>query len=71
MVNTAVKHENLIMKNTMKELLQKDSDFAKSRKEDALEIFNSVPMPKEKEEDWRYTEIEKLKLENLRRLNRL
>jgi len=64
MVNTAVKHENLIMKNTMKELLQKDSDFAKSRKEDALEIFNSVPMPKEKEEDWRYTEIEKLKLEN-------
>ncbi|MBI4452705.1 Fe-S cluster assembly protein SufD [Candidatus Woesearchaeota archaeon] len=48
----------------MKELLQKDSDFAKSKKEDVLDIFNSIPMPKEKEEDWRYTEIGKLKLEN-------
>lgn len=64
MVNTITKHENLIMKNPMNELLQKDSDFAKSRKEDALEIFNSIPMPNEKGEDWRYTKIEKLKLEN-------
>ena len=64
MVNTVAKHEDLIMKNPMKELLQKNSDSAKSRKEDALEAFNSIPMPNEKGEDWRYTEIEKLKLEN-------
>ncbi|HLC60155.1 MAG TPA: Fe-S cluster assembly protein SufD [Candidatus Nanoarchaeia archaeon] len=64
MVNTITKHENLISKNPMKELPQKNSDFAKSRKEDDLETFNSIPMPNEKGEDWRYTEIEKLKLEN-------
>ena len=29
-----------------------------------MDKFKSIPMPKEREEDWRYTEIEKLKLEN-------
>src|SRR3989344_2830647 len=64
MINAIAKHENLTVENSMKELLQKNSDFAKSRKEDALETFNSIQMPSEKTEDWRYTEIEKLKLEN-------
>src|SRR3989338_7768426 len=64
MVNIITKYENLISKNSMKELAQKNSEFAESRKEDVLEIFNSIPMPKEKDEEWRYTEIEKLKLES-------
>src|SRR3989338_7267095 len=64
MANTVAKHENLITKNPMKDLLQTKSDFAESKKEDSLDIFNSIPMPNEKGEDWRYTEIEKLKLEN-------
>ncbi|MEK6946474.1 MAG: Fe-S cluster assembly protein SufD [Nanoarchaeota archaeon] len=64
MANTITKHENLIMKIPMKELIQNKSEIASSGKEDALEIFNSTPIPNEKGEDWRYTEIEKLKLEN-------
>ena len=64
MANTVAKHENLITKNPMKDLLQTKSDFAESKKEDSLDVFNSIPMPNEKGEDWRYTEIEKLKLEN-------
>src|SRR3989338_4950040 len=57
-------NQNLITESAMKGLLQRKSELAEVRKQDALEIFNSIPTPKEKEEDWRYTEIEKLKLEN-------
>ena len=55
---------NLITKNALKELHTSKSEFADARREDALEKFNSIPMPKEKDEDWRYTEIEKLKPEH-------
>ena len=58
-----MKTQNLITKNALKLLNQAESIFASGRKEDALENFNAVPMPKEKEEDWRYTEIEKLDLQ--------
>ena len=62
MANTITKHENLIMKIPMKELIQNKSEIASSGKEDALEIFNSTPIPNEKGEDCLYTEFEKLKL---------
>ena len=55
---------NLITKSALKELHQSKSQFADARREDALQKFSPMPMPKEKDEDWRYTEIEKLKLEN-------
>jgi len=48
----------------MEELNQAQSSFATQKKKEVLDIFNSIPMPKEKEEDWRYTEIGKLKFEN-------
>ena len=48
----------------MKILKQTESILAAARKQDALEIFRELPYPKEKEEDWRYTEIEELKPEN-------
>ena len=64
MTNTITKHQNPISKNPMREILHKDSSLAKSRKEDALDIFNSISMPKDNEEEWRYTEIGKLNLEN-------
>ena len=54
--------QNLITKNTM-ELLSNESKLAAQKKKSALDIFNSIPMPKEKYEDWRYTEIEKLDLQ--------
>ena len=56
--------QNLVTKSAMEELIQSKSSFAAEKKKEALAIFKSIPMPKEKEEDWRYTEIEKLKLEN-------
>ena len=59
-----MKPQNLITKNALKLLKQSESIFASGRKEDALEKFNELPMPKEKDEDWRYTEIEKLNLKN-------
>ena len=55
---------NLITKHALKEVSKAKSEVADARREDSLERFNSMPMPKEKDEDWRYTEIEKLKLEN-------
>ena len=57
-------NQNLVAKNAMKLLNQTQSSFATAKKKEALEIFKAIPMPKEREEDWRYTEIEKLKLEN-------
>ncbi len=56
--------QKLVAKNAMEPLNQIESNFANNKKMDSLENFNSMPMPKEKEEDWRYTQIEKLKLEN-------
>ncbi len=58
--------QSLVARNAMKELMQVKGEFAASKKADALDIFNSMPMPKEKEEEWRYTEIEKLNLENFK-----
>ena len=58
-----MKTQNPITKNALKLLSKAESIFASGRKEGALEIFNTIPMPKEKEEGWRYTEIEKLNLE--------
>ena len=55
--------QNLVTKSAMEELIQSKSSFAAEKKKEALAIFNSIPMPKEKEEDWRYTEIGRLKLE--------
>lgn len=55
---------NLITKSAMKEVSKARSEIAESKKEEALAIFDNLPMPKEKDEGWRYTEIEKLKLEN-------
>lgn len=59
-------NQNLITKNTMQELSQTQSSFAAKKKQEALAIFNSIPMPNEKEEDWRYTNIEKFRLEKFR-----
>lgn len=56
--------QNLITKNTMGMLNQTQSRFATEKKREALPISNSIQMPKEREEDWRYTQIEKLKLED-------
>lgn len=59
-----MKNQNLVTRNALKPLEQKESMAADAKKHDALDIFKSIPMPKEKDEDWRYTEIEKLKLED-------
>ncbi|MBI2660364.1 SufD family Fe-S cluster assembly protein [Candidatus Woesearchaeota archaeon] len=59
-----MQNQNLITKNAMQELTQAKSSFAAKKKADALGIFNSIPMPKEKEEDWRYTKIDALKIES-------
>src|SRR3989338_344507 len=56
--------QSMITKNAMEEINKAQSSFADERKKEALEIFRAMPMPKEKEEDWRYTQVEKLKLEN-------
>ena len=56
--------QSLVTKNTMQELNRAESKFAIEKKEEALHKFSSIPMPREKGEEWRYTQIEKLKLEN-------
>ena len=56
--------QNLVTKNAMQELSQAQSAFASEKKKEALDKFKALPIPQEKEEDWRYTQIEKLKLEN-------
>jgi len=56
--------QNLITKNALKLLENKESVFADARRQDALNIFKTVPLPKERDEGWRYTNIEQLKLEN-------
>ena len=58
-----MKEQKLVTSNALKELPQAKSEFADARREHALEKFNSMPMPREKDEDWRYTEIEKLDLQ--------
>jgi len=58
-----MKAQSLIIKTAM-ELNQVQSNFSAEKKKSALSIFNSIPMPKERDEDWRYTQIERLKLEN-------
>ena len=60
----SIREQNIITKNPMQELSQVQSSFATEKKKEALGIFKSMPMPKERHEDWRYTDIEKLKLEN-------
>lgn len=57
-------NQNLVTKNAMEQLTQAEGNFAAKKKADALPIFNSIPMPKEKEEDWRYTNIGTLKIDN-------
>jgi len=56
--------QNLITKNPVKILEQRKSDFAQVKKEDALDTFRSIQMPREKGEDFRYTHIEKFKFEH-------
>lgn len=58
-----IKEQNLVTKNAM-ELRQNQSSFANKKKKEALDMFKAMPMPREREEDWRYTEIEKLNLDN-------
>src|SRR3989338_3519963 len=57
-----IKEQNLVTKNAMKELKQVRSPFAENKKHEALAKFNSIPMPMERDEDWRYTNIDKLDL---------
>lgn len=64
-----LKKQNLVTKNAMELLNQVQSSFANEKKKEALDKFKAMPMPKEKDEDWRYTEIEKLKLENFESFN--
>ena len=56
-------NQNLVTKKSM-EINHTQSTFATQRKKEALGIFKSISMPNEKDENWRYTQIEKLKLEN-------
>lgn len=56
-------HQNLIIKNSMIELNQTHSSYAEELKKKNLEIFSKLPFPKEKDEEWRYTDIEKLDLQ--------
>ena len=55
--------QNVIIKNALVQLGHSKSEFAAKKKEEALSTFSSIQMPKEKDEDWRYTEIEKLNLQ--------
>ena len=55
--------QNLVTKNTM-ELQSNQNRFATDKKKEALNVFNNMPVPREKEENWRYTQIEKLKIED-------
>jgi len=57
-----LQNQQIISKNVMESLSQAQSSFATQKKKDALAVFKSIPMPKEKDEDWRYTDISKLKL---------
>ena len=61
--------QSLVTKKAVKQLLQIDSSFASAKKEDALGVYRSLPMPKEKDEDWRYTHIGNLKIENFENEN--
>ena len=54
--------QTLLTKNLMELLNQSQSTFATAQKKSALDIFSHIPMPKEKDEDWRYTNIDKLDL---------
>ncbi len=54
--------QNLVTKNTV-ELRQAESSFAAACKEKALDKFKVMPMPDGREEDWKYTEMEKLNLD--------
>lgn len=56
--------QNLVTKNAMQELNRAESKFATEGKEGYLRKFTSAQMPREKDEEWRYTQIEKLKLGN-------
>src|SRR3989338_1839560 len=56
-------NQNLVTKKSM-ELGSSKSSFATNKKKEALDKFKSMPMPKERDYDWRYTQIDKLKLEN-------
>src|SRR3989344_4146291 len=56
--------QNLAEKNQMKAVNQTQSSFASDKKKEALEKFKVIPMPKEREEDWRYTNIDKFNLDN-------
>ena len=56
-------NQNLVTKKSM-ELGSSKSSFATNKKKEALDKFKSMPMPKERDDDWRYTQIDKLKLEN-------
>ena len=58
----ANKGQNLIVKNLLEELKPARSNFANKKKSSALNTFKSIPIPKNKEEGWRYTKIEKLNL---------
>ena len=42
------------------ELRDSQSSFSDSKKKEFFEKFDSIPMPKEKDGDWRYTDISKL-----------
>ncbi len=57
------KEQKLITKNAMEQLSQVQSTFTNKKKKEALDKFNSIPISKEKDEDWRYTNIEKLDLQ--------
>ncbi len=56
--------QNLVTEKALQMLQQRKSDFAEEKKKGALESFNAIPMPKEKEEEWRYTSIDKFKLDS-------
>ncbi len=56
--------QNLVEKNQMKPLNQSQSSFAADKKKEAFEKFKVIPMPKEREEDWRYTKIDKFNPDN-------
>ena len=56
-------NQNLVTKKSM-ELESSKSSFAEEKKKLALDTVKSIQMPKEKDDDWRYTQIDKLKLEN-------
>ncbi len=52
-----------ITKNYMQELKPAQSEFAVQKKEEALDNLSHIPMPKERDEDWRYTKIDKFDLQ--------